>query len=808
MGTQGLRVPIEARIAALVVMPDRLPSHAWLAFLAGGLGLAIGAGVVADVRPLQPAQIGMTIATTAAILIGVRAHHPSRRSPWWLLALSLVLTTSGAALSGPGATGIAGQGIGIAGEIAGFLGFLLLIRGRIPGGDRAALFDAAILVSGSGVLIWAFGFTPLIVASGENASLTAFVFFPALVAFAMVARLWFLDGAHRPSTRMTVLFVLGANAVTGLEAIRGGMGPGAFAATSQFAVFATFALMGAAALHPSMAIAPERHLQDLKPVTRRRIAALGAALLVNPATLAIQAWGGRPVDLAPHLIGGVVMGLLVIARLGDALHELADSLHERGSLVKLLERQALYDPLTALPNRVLFAQRLDSAFTSRSAGGTLAVLLLDLDDFKAVNDSYGHETGDALLVVVAERLRSSVREGDTVARLGGDEFVIALPDCRDPLVPVRLAERVLARLAEPIDIAGHHLTVRASIGVALTGTQGSTPDDLVRNADVAMYVAKGHANGSFEVFRSSMQAAASTRLQLRADLAAGIDAGELRLHYQPVVDLHTGRTVGYEALVRWLHDGTLVAPGEFIPIAESSGLIGPLTDWVIAEACRTTAGWGSGAHRPWVSINLPPNQLIREDIVAVLARNLEATGMAPQRLVVEITESSLLRIETARPALQRLSELGIRVAIDDFGTGYSALSYLGSLPIDIVKVDRSFVVALERPGPGKAIAEAIIALVTRLGMTTIGEGIETEDQLDRLAALGCHLGQGYYLARPVAANELRPFEEPIPLRAIDRHRRPRLRAADLLGTGTRAVRSVGAAEVWAASASARPATVH
>ena len=266
-----------------------------------------------------------------------------------------------------------------------------------------------------------------------------------------------------------------------------------------------------------------------------------------------------------------------------------------------------------------------------------------------------------------------------------------------------------------------------------------------------------------------MQTAATTQLQLRTDLAEGIAAGELRLHYQPVVDLLTRRTIGYEALVRWLRGNVLVPPLQFIPLAESSGLIRPLTDWVVAEACRTVASWGNAVDRPWVSVNLPSSQLVREDIVAFLGRTLEANGLAPDRLVIELTESSLLEIDVARPAIQRLSEIGVRLAIDDFGTGYSALSYLARLPIDILKVDRSFVAGLQPGGPEEAIAAAIIALANRLGLTTIGEGIETAAQLDQLAALGCELGQGYYLGRPAPTEDLRPT--PLPLA-----NRPRLTA--------------------------------
>jgi EAL domain-containing protein (putative c-di-GMP-specific phosphodiesterase class I) len=220
--------------------------------------------------------------------------------------------------------------------------------------------------------------------------------------------------------------------------------------------------------------------------------------------------------------------------------------------------------------------------------------------------------------------------------------------------------------------------------------------------------------------------------------------------------MRTGRVIGYEALVRWLRKGQLIPPMEFIPLAESSGLIGPLTDWVVAEACRATAAWGEPGDRPWVSVNLPSSQLVRQDLVAYLARTLEASGMSPNRLVIELTESSLADIDVARPAIERLSQIGVRLAIDDFGTGYSALSYLARLPIDILKIDRSFVTALEDEGPEEAIAAAIIGLAKRLGLTTIGEGIETLPQLDRLAALGCDLGQGFYLGRPAADEDRRP----------------------------------------------------
>jgi diguanylate cyclase (GGDEF)-like protein len=428
--------------------------------------------------------------------------------------------------------------------------------------------------------------------------------------------------------------------------------------------------------------------------------------------------------------------------------QLADSLRERESLMELLRRQALYDSLTGLANRSLFNEHLAKSFVTRASDGLLAVLLIDLDDFKAVNDTYGHDTGDALLITVGERIRACIRSGDTAARLGGDEFVVILRGCADRDIPVRIGERVLTALGEPYALAGQVVRARASIGLAVAGPVELVPEDLTRNADIAMYLAKERGKGRLEVHEPGMQAAAVTNLQVRSDLEAGIAAGNLRLHYQPVVDLRSGRTLGREALVRWQRGDELVSPADFIPVAETSGLIDQLTDWVLDEACRTANGWQATVERTWVSVNLSSSQLLRRDLIERILATLETTGLAADRLVLEITESSILDIDVARPAIERLHQIGVRIAIDDFGTGYSALSYLAQLPVDFLKIDRSFVAALEHAGPEEAIAAAIVDLARRLDLTTIAEGIETSSQLRRLASLGCDLGQGYHIARP------------------------------------------------------------
>ena len=733
----------------------------WAIYMLGVMGIALVVASIGDPAINQAMLTTMGIAAGVAVVVGIRANRPAHPQPWWLMAGCLFVATLGTAIAtvASSAAGI-GQAMTAVGDLAGITAFGMLIRGSIPGGDRAALLDAAILASGIGILVWSFGLAPVLVKTGNDAVLQEALFFAAIVALSMVGRLWFLPGAHRPATRLMIAFVVASTVVTCLELLRDVLGPAAYGFGHTLTGAATLALVGAAALHPTMARPPTLGSADPGTVSRRRLAALTMALLINPITLAIQTGTGGTVDAVPYVIGGVLIGVLVIARLGDALRRLGESLRERGTLMELLQRQALYDHLTGLPNRTLFDDRLAAALAGRSPDRLLAVLLMDIDDFKGVNDTYGHETGDALLIAVGSRLQESVREGDTPARLGGDEFVVVLPDCADPTIPVAVAERVMRAMSEPFELGGHMLHMGVSLGVAIATAADRTTDDVVRNADVAMYLAKTAGKGRIEVFEPSMQADASIRLQLRTDLAAAIQAGDLRLHFQPVVDLRTDRTVGFEALVRWLRDGRLIAPGEFIPMAESTGLIGPLTDWVMDEACQTAAGWGGANTRPWVSINLSSSQLIRADLASRLHRTLDRTGLAPSRLILEITESSLLDIELARPAIGRLHALGLQVAIDDFGVGYSGLSYLAHLPIDIVKIDRSFVAALRQTGPDAAIASAIIALAQRLSLITIGEGIETLAQRDRLTSLGCDLGQGFYLGRPAAKPTLRIPERP------------------------------------------------
>ncbi len=433
---------------------------------------------------------------------------------------------------------------------------------------------------------------------------------------------------------------------------------------------------------------------------------------------------------------------------------------ERKAFEEQLSHQAFHDALTHLPNRALFMERLGHALArSRRQGSLVAVLFLDLDNFKIVNDSLGHEAGDSLLLTVAERLAACVRPGDTVARLGGDEFTILLEDLDDEAQAGGLAERIAAALSEPLRVSGREVFTTASLGIACesgaTLGAGRTPDDLVRDADTAMYRAKTEGKSRSVVFNAGMNAQAVNRLELEMDLRRALEKEEFRVFYQPIVSLESREVCEVEALVRWEHPVRgLVPPGDFIPLAEETGLIVPLGLWVLCEACRQVRAWQEAARgsqkRLRLSVNVSARQLQQPDLVAKVAEVLAETGLTPACLKLEITESvMMLDADQTIPRLHALRALGVHLAVDDFGTGYSSMAYLSSLPIDTLKIDRSFVAKMSRSEDDAAIVRAIVMLAKTLGLQITSEGIETPGQLALLCDLGCDQGQGYHFARPL-----------------------------------------------------------
>jgi diguanylate cyclase (GGDEF)-like protein/PAS domain S-box-containing protein len=421
-----------------------------------------------------------------------------------------------------------------------------------------------------------------------------------------------------------------------------------------------------------------------------------------------------------------------------------------------LVHQAFHDPLTGLANRSLFSDRLSHALSrrGRQGGAPLAVLFLDLDDFKTVNDSLGHASGDQLLKAVATRLEDALRGSDTAARLGGDEFGILVEDLDGVDSARRVAERVIHAIDRPFQLDGREIIMRSSIGIALAEGPEATVDELLRNADLAMYMAKRGGENRWALYEPGMHVAALGRLQMKADLDRSLDEERMVIHYQPIVDLASSRIMGCEALVRWNHGSRgLIGPNEFIPVAEETGFINILGRWVIREACMQLAEWHrKGVGNPHLTVNLSGRQLHDPMLMTDVAQSLAASGLSPSFLTLEITESALMTdIGASIEMLYSLKDLGVQLAIDDFGTGYSSLSYLQRFPLDVLKIDRSFISGMEVGDDDAVLAQAVVRLGQTLRLQTIAEGIEIEEQRAALIRAGCTLGQGYLFSRPVDA---------------------------------------------------------
>jgi diguanylate cyclase (GGDEF)-like protein len=423
-----------------------------------------------------------------------------------------------------------------------------------------------------------------------------------------------------------------------------------------------------------------------------------------------------------------------------------------------LAELAYRDALTQLSNRAVFRERVALALATDGRNASeVAVLFVDLDNFKSVNDTFGHASGDRLLIEIANRLRSATRGIDTVARLGGDEFAILLDHVQIGKQAVLVAERIIASLSAPISIDGRQVHMAASVGLAW-GRDGEGADELLRNADVAMYRAKSRGKGRYEVFVPEMHAALVDRAQLEGELRVAVEAQRLSVVYQPIVHLHTERAVGFEALARWHHpERGNVSPATFIPLAEDTGVIHALGRWILEQACLQAAKWdghSSGGEPFSISVNVSSRQLEQASFTTDVTRALQLSGLEPQRLVLEITESVIMRdSKTMLQRLNQLKELGVQLAIDDFGTGYSSLAYLQRFPVDVIKVDRAFTDSVAKSGSDAALVQAIITLSDALGLRTVAEGIEVAEQRTLLRDLGCHLGQGFLFARPMSAED-------------------------------------------------------
>jgi diguanylate cyclase (GGDEF)-like protein len=435
---------------------------------------------------------------------------------------------------------------------------------------------------------------------------------------------------------------------------------------------------------------------------------------------------------------------------------------ERWRSEESIRHNALHDPLTGLPNRALFLDRLRHVLAKRDADGPrAAVMFLDIDNFKLINDSLGHETGDRLLRAVGPRLSNALRPSDTVARFGGDEFVVLSEETTDGRDALLVADRLQHALSAPfmLDDEEHFLT--ASIGVALATGRYEGADELMRDADAAMYRAKERGRAQCELFDDAMRNRVIGRLRMENALRGAMERDELRVHYQPIVSLRDGSVTGLEALMRWQHEGLgPVSPTEFIPIAEDTGLIVPLGAWMLEEVCRQTVRWEEelGVTPPPISVNLSPRQVAHADLVPTVGRVLDRHRVPAARLALEITESVLIsEAESPWNTLEALRKLGVTIMLDDFGTGYSSLSYLKRFPVDVLKIDRTFVDGLGRDAEDSAIVKAVVGMARALEVGVVAEGVETKQQMDCLLELGCERAQGFYFGRPEEPARIAPL---------------------------------------------------
>jgi diguanylate cyclase (GGDEF)-like protein len=447
-------------------------------------------------------------------------------------------------------------------------------------------------------------------------------------------------------------------------------------------------------------------------------------------------------------LDGLPTGMLGVTR----------DISERKRAEERMNYLAYYDGLTDLPNRFLFNDRMSNVLIRLHRSQTLAsMMLIDLDRFKDINDSLGHNTGDLLLKEVGQRLATCIRESDTVARMSGDEFVIILPDVLDPESAEITAQRILSAFSQPFYVEENEIYITPSIGITIAPADGISVDTLMKNADMAMYRAKEHGRNTYQFFSSEMSAIVSERRVLENHLRKALEHHELQVHYQPQLDLHTEKIIAVEALVRWHHPelGT-ISPNQFIPLAEETGLIEPLGRWVLETACAQTRAWQlAGAPDLRVAVNLSARQFERQDLVETVTQVLRNTGLHASALELEITESTAMRDwERTLEILEEIGHLGVRIAIDDFGTGHCSFGYLRQFPIDTLKIDRSFIQDLHADRNNAAIVSAIIVLAHALSLTLIAECVETPAQLSVLRSQGCDKIQGYLFSKPLPPEEL------------------------------------------------------
>ncbi len=761
-----------------------MTDNLWKYILGGGTCVVAGYFVLPTHVSQDAVYQFLGVASVICILVGVQLNRPDDRAGWYLLALGGTFFTLGdAAESTYGVIlhrAVPFPSVCDALYLAGFpfvfAGILRLTRNPDHRARREDYADAAIVALGALAMSWSF----LLNFYVHDSSLTALgklviVAYPVMdifLVFIVFRSLLFGRSklAYRKLLAVSLIVLFVADLVYELLVLHNSYKPES-PVDGLFLV--SYVLMGVAALHPSIGKRDPTPEKEVPSVYRRdadgrsRIPIVAFAGFIPPTILLVASCYHLTVNV-PVMSGlCVAVFALIYLRMMWLIGQITGQTSEIAGHAKALEAShkqrdaleadlrhlAFHDELTGLANRALLHDRVEHALASAPRSGkSVALCFGDLDGFKTVNDTLGHHVGDSVLVRASRLLASIVRPGDTVARLGGDEFAVLLVDVERPDAVVDFAHRIVTVLRNAPDFEGHQVGLSISVGVAFADG-GKTTEQLLSEADSAMYEAKEKGKNRVEVFQTSMRSRMLERLDLTNGFRWALGRSEFFLQYQPIVSLSDNRLCGFEALVRWSHPSLgVVAPLRFIPIAEETGFIVPLGRWVLVEACEQLAAWSRDSSEELnLSVNLSRRQLISPHLTDEVQTALTLSGIDPHRLILEITESVLMDDpERAAQALSRLRDMGIRIAVDDFGTGYSSLSHLQRFPVDILKIDKSFIDPLVTTDPaGSALVTAIIGLAQSLGLDVIAEGIEHESQLHRLVDLGCDKGQGFLMARPL-----------------------------------------------------------
>ncbi len=762
--------PAAAQAKRAALRPTAVPPRAWHLALMVGATLLVGYELLASARAKDALALGIGLACATTTLAALRLRRDAPRQSLLLAAAGILLLTGGNALFDlrvlahelP-ATPPLGDVLYF-GAYGGFFAAVATLTRAPRGRVLADYTDAAIVCLGAFALEWVFVMSHVApgVSPGRRALELVFPVMDLALLFVVARTLVFVPGRRRVHDLLVAAVLVQLVGDSGLQylELHGSYQPGGIFGGCWIA---SYVLIAAAVLHPSLGEISGRPAER-QSEQHGRLPVVAVAGFVPPGLLLVASDARSSLDVTVLALTSMAVFALVVLRLswmfshlGGQASTLAQALAMRQSLERDLRHQAFHDGLTGLANRALLHEEMAARLAAQGRNGAqVALLLCDLDGFKTVNDSLGHLAGDELLITVARRLDAVVRREDVVARLGGDEFAILMETGAQGIDPVGFAERVVAALRQPVETAGHRMDLSVSVGVAISDVQGPrTGEELLSEADAAMYAAKAKGKGCYALFEPAMRSRALERLELTNGLAAALARAEFQLDFQPVYRLADGRVDGFEALIRWKHPTLgLLAPERFVSLAEETGHIAEIGRWALQSACAQAARWSSGGDRvPRVGVNVSSFQLRDPRFVDDVRVAIERSGLLPDQLVLELTESALMAQPVEDTAtLHALKRLGVSLAIDDFGTGYSSLGRLHACPIDILKVDRSFVEPLaDSSTTAMAFVATIVRLAHSLGLRTVGEGVEHAAQRDLLRELGCDAAQGYFFSPPLDA---------------------------------------------------------